>query len=165
MIFWWILKYHSRYLSQIPLETVLFPILTYLSGINKDHFQHRSKVINCQLLKTRKLWVSSRVLVFRLKKNRSTYLLFDALVISTLRKKIQPVRIQESRCLLDTLHPHRALRSYVPKRRYVQFLSSTVWAMPELIFFPRPYMRNSQANRGLSIEFESRLSTYIWRVL
>ena len=27
MIFWRILKYHSRYLSQIPLETVLFPIL------------------------------------------------------------------------------------------------------------------------------------------
>ena len=27
MIFWRILKYHSRYLSQIPLVTVLFPIL------------------------------------------------------------------------------------------------------------------------------------------
>ena len=26
MIFWWILKYHSRCLSQIPLETMLFPI-------------------------------------------------------------------------------------------------------------------------------------------
>ena len=29
VIFWWILKYHSWYLSQILLETVLFPILIY----------------------------------------------------------------------------------------------------------------------------------------
>ena len=34
MIFWRILKYHSRYLSQIPLETVLFPIQTLV------HYDH-----------------------------------------------------------------------------------------------------------------------------
>jgi len=28
VIFWWILKYHSWYLSQIALETLLFPTLT-----------------------------------------------------------------------------------------------------------------------------------------
>lgn len=120
--------------SILHISARLLVPITYLSGINKDHFQHRSKVISCQLLKTRKLRVSSRVIGISTQeneetKNRSTYLLFDALVISTLRKKIQPLRIQESRCLLDILHPHRALRSCLPKfskRRYVQFLSSTV---------------------------------------
>jgi len=33
VIFWWILKYHSWYLSQILLETVLFPILIFPAGL------------------------------------------------------------------------------------------------------------------------------------
>ena len=39
--FWWIFKYYSRYLSQIPLETVLFPI--QILGKSYTNTRHAGK--------------------------------------------------------------------------------------------------------------------------
>ena len=51
MIFWGILKYHSRYLSQIPLQTVLFSIPT---EANRAMGQLESLAIAFNFLQARK---------------------------------------------------------------------------------------------------------------